>query len=286
MHLFASVKDSDYKDSFIFRATNVLFMNDPKEFVYGRKVFIKTLRDIESQLGIKPEDSISDIWNDMSGDEEIDRKYIEYLQNNNSLPFVISFSCLEDSLPMWLNYGDKGKGVCLAFKDNRDQPLKTRNTENGEIVYESFFTSDVYYHNIDKDSELYKLLLDTMKIYKEDVKQGYGKEIKDSYFDSLIQYVAPFIKTRFFSNECEVRLSKTINYDYYMKSEKLEFRCNINGNLIPYINIEIPIDQLEYIILGPLVNFRLTKMAIDMMSDRYLPHRIDVKQTEVQYRVY
>ena len=31
------------------------------------------------------------------------------------IPFVISFSTLPDWLPMWLNYADDGRGVCLKF---------------------------------------------------------------------------------------------------------------------------------------------------------------------------
>lgn len=287
-NLIESVDKSKYKDSFLFRASNILYMNDPNEFYYGRRIFIKTLVDIEEELGIEENHRISSLWIGKSYDDEQkkDVEYIQYLQKSKEIPYVLSFSLLEDSLPMWLNYGDGGRGVCLAFEDTRNHPLRRRKTNKGDIVYEDFYTSDVHYDNIDKDSWLYQMLCDTIADYKKDIQNGYSDNMKDAYFDALIQYAAPFIKTRHYSNESEVRLSQTIRLHHIGEDHVSKFRCNKLGNLIPYIDVEINVNQLKYVILGPLVNYNLTKLALDMMADRYLPNQIDIKPTKVQYREY
>lgn len=288
MHIIESIQESEYNDAFVFKATNVLYMNDPEEFVYGRKVFIETLREIERCLGIDDKDSISFKWQGRSSEDEkkLDHEYIEHLEAIKSLPYVISFTRLEDSLPVWLSYGNGGKGVCLAFTDNRNQPFKTRKTEKGEIVYESFFTSDVYYQSIPKDSELYKLMCDILNSYKKDLKVFPDMELKESYFDSLIQNVAPFVKTKYYSNEAEIRYSNIINKMTKVDKDVTKFRCNRHGNIIPYVDVEIPIEQLDHIIIGPMAEFGLTKMALEMMIKRYMQKKVDILPSEVKYRVY
>lgn len=286
--LIESVKNSKNKDCFVFRASNILYMNDPEEFIYGQKVFVDTLKEIESVLGIDNMHCISNeihnypiIEDTINGKKDVDVKELMH-----SLPYVISFSTLEDSLPMWLNYGNAGKGVCLAFQDNRDQPLRKRVTQDGEMIYESFYTSDVHYREINKDSWLYKTIFDIMKDYKKDVETGSYCDWKDSYYKVLVETAAPFIKTAYYENEKEVRVSKTIGYDFDKKHYAVEYRCNSNGNIIPYINIEIPVSQLDYVITGPLVNHNLTKIAIEMMTDSYLNKILDIRPSNVKYRKY
>lgn len=288
MHIIESIPDSEFNDAFVFKATNVLYMNDPEEFVYGRKVFIETLREIERSLEIDDKDSISCKWQGHSSEDEkeLDQEYLEHLEAIKSLPYVISFTRLEDSLPVWLNYGNGGKGVCLAFTDNRSQPFKTRKTEKGEIVYESFFTSDVYYQSIPKDSELYKLMCDIINSYKKDLKDFPDMDLKESYFDSLIQNVAPFVKTIFYSNEAEIRYSNIVNKMTRVDRDVTKFRCNRFGNIIPYVDVEIPTEQLDHIIIGPIADFKLTKMALEMMTEKFMHRKVDILPSEVKYREY
>ena len=284
--LIESIEISKEKDCLLFRASNILFMNDPNEFVYGRKIFLKTIVEIEDKLDIKNKYRLSSKWIGKTPEEEKvkEAEYMRYLQKIKEIPYVLSLSKLEDSLPMWLNYGDGGKGVCLVFQDNRNQPLKRRMTRNGEEVYVSFYTSDVHYDSIGRESELYGLLYDTLKDYKKDIQKGCADN--DAYFDTLIQYAAPFIKNNHYRNECEVRMSKTIGSLNPSNEYKAKFRCNKYGHIIPYIDVEINVDQLKYIILGPLVNFELTKMALGLMAERYIGKDIIIIPSKVQYREY
>ena len=285
--LIDSVSKSKHKDSFLFQASNILFMNDPNEFYYGRKILVRTLREIEDELGVLDEWRLSSLWsgNTLEEEKRKDIEYVQYLQNMKEIPFVLSFSLLEDSLPMWLNYGNHGKGVCLALQDNREQPYLYRDTVQGKLPYESFYTSDVFYDEIDKDSQLYKILYNTIKDYKDDIASN-SLDNRDAYFDALLQTAVPFIKTMHYKSESEVRVSKTIRFHHYGEKNVAKFRCNKWGNLIPYIDEEININQLKYIIWGPLVDFNLTKLAIDMMIGNVLNKKIDILASNIQFREY
>lgn len=285
--LIESVPQSEHKDSFLFQASNILFMNDPNEFYYGRKILVRTLQEIEDELDIDDEWRLSTLWSGKTSEEEKmkDQEYMRYLQNAKEIPYVLSFSLLEDSLPMWLNYGNHGKGVCLALQDNREQPYINKDTEKGKQSYLSFYTSDVFYDDIDKESNLYKIIYNTVKEYKED-NTFHDLNIKDAYFDALLQIAVPFIKTLHYKGESEVRVSQTIGFNHYGNNNVTKFRCNKFGNIVPYINIEIGVDQLKYIILGPLVNFSLTKLAIEMLAEEILNRNIDIRISNVQYREY
>lgn len=286
--LVESVEKSKYRDCFVFRATNILYMNDPEEFIYGHKMFVEVLKNIEKELGIGDDFCISNELNNYPIAEDVIKNgnVIDIKRLKNSLPFILSFSTLEDSLPMWLNYGNHGKGVCLAFEDNRNQPLKKRLTPEGEKVFESFYTSDVHYRNIPKDSWLYQTIFDIVKEYGEDVDKGLWGDMRDAYYDALIQIAAPFIKSSFYENEHEVRVAKTIGYDYVGEQSVVEFRCNFNGNIIPYINIEVPVSQLAYVVVGPLADFGLTKVAFEMMLEEHIKNKILIRPSGVKYRLY
>ena len=277
--LMESVEQSDNKDCFCFYASNIFFMNDPSEFVFGGNLFVKEIRKIEDDLGINDNLRISSLWKDQSIEGE--KKYIDYLQKHKYLPFAISFSSAKDSLPMWLNYANNGKGVCLAFADLRfnsfcmDSKLSTNHN-----------VSEVYYGKVKKNSLLYDTMRNIMKVYKEDVNARNFAEMKNEYFDALIQSVAPFIKSNSYQNEQEIRLVQTIGYDYFGDESKIKFRCNANGNIIPYIPIEINTSLLKYIIVGPLANYELAKMAINMMIGKFLNKQVDIIPSRAVFRNY
>ena len=284
-HLIESIKYSKDKDSFIFRATHVFFMNDPQEFIYGQKILENVFFEIESELDIDDEYKLSILLNEadkMNSDR--DKSLLNYLKNQIEMPFVISFSRLEDNLPMWLNYGNGGKGINLVFEDNRNQPFKVKFIDGKRVPYESFYTSDVYYSDIPKDSSLYKLIYDTMKDYKKDIDDGIAIE-PEIYLDALVQIAAPLIKTSYYENEKEARVFKSVAYDFLGDVGKIEFRFNGYNNLVPYIGIEIPVNQLKAVRIGPLANYELTRMAIELMKKRY-NLQFDILSSKVQYREY
>lgn len=282
-HLMESIKRSRDKDSFIFRATNILYMNDPQEFVYGQRILKKVFVEIENELGIEGKNRLSDAWNKY-GKGNWEMSLLNKMKEYDEVPYVVSFSRLEDSLPMWLNYGNKGHGINLAFQDKRDQPYGIRIVNNKREPYTSFYTSDVFYHEIPKDSWLYKLIFETIKDYKNEGDEE-TEDLKEAYLEALVQTAAPLLKTSFYENEQEVRIFKSVGFDYGHKLETIEFKTNEERNLIPYIGIEIPVDQLKAVVIGPLADFELTKMAIELLQKKY-GLDFEIKPSNVKYREY
>ena len=92
--LFAGILINDNKEPKIcLRATNALYLNDPKEVKIG-------LSFLEKIFGTK----IINDYND----------YLEYSSNY----FVTSFSCNKDELPMWDMYTKDSSGIVLCFDSN------------------------------------------------------------------------------------------------------------------------------------------------------------------------
>ena len=96
---------------------------------------------------------------------------------------------------------------------------------------------------------------------------------------------APYIKTKDYEGEREVRLAKTIKNKGGDKLSEIKYRCNAKGNIVPYIDIEIPTSQLEYVRIGPLTNKGLSTSVIEMMKNSY-GLKFDIKESEIQYRDY
>ena len=90
------------KDGYItLRANYFMNMNDPLDCRY----FIKEVSHILSER------------NKHINEDEI-KKNIEKSMLDVGLPYFISLTELEDSLPMWNMYGGRGHGVAIGFSKN------------------------------------------------------------------------------------------------------------------------------------------------------------------------
>ena len=81
-------------------------------------------------------------------------------------------------------------------------------------------------------------------------------------------------------------MAKTIRYDENNQIDKVQFRCNLKGNIIPYIDIEIPVKQLSSIRIGPLVNKELAKRVLNMIKKRYSNLKFDINESAIEYQNY
>ena len=96
---------------------------------------------------------------------------------------------------------------------------------------------------------------------------------------------APYIKTKDYVGEREARMSKTIFSEGKEQPKEIQFRCNSKGHIIPYIDVEIQVSQLDYVKLGPLADKKSSFMAIEMMKKKY-GVEFDVNDSEIRYRDY
>ena len=294
--IFESVKKSSNKKSFVFMATNIFYMNDPKEFIYGQKVLMDTLRKIEIAKNVNDNLCLSSFFYKypQKSEEEWLVLLRDAISEKKMAPFIISFSRNEDSLPMWLNYGDGGKGVCLAFAEYRNHfdVIRDHQLDIDNLVvdiYDSLGAYDVQYKFYDITDSPLRKSLDSMYDYyiekSRKINQVDLYRLQIEMLRALTIVHAPYIKTNDFEGESEVRMVKTIISDKREEPYEIQFRTNLKGNIIPYIEVEIPIKQLDYVIVGPLANQELSIKAIEMIKAKY-NFEFDIIKSKIQYRDY
>lgn len=182
--------------------------------------------------------------------EPIESEADAYLESNTR--FITSFSALEDALPMWSQYGNKGTGVCLVF-------------ERGPLFKEDNLLQINY---ISKNDETVKKIEDLQAALK-------AKGVK-LYFELLDKY-RNFIKYDVYDSEKE--------YRYLVVEDKgAEWTINTDYNLVaPYIDKPVSIGNggqrkmqknafpfvLRRVILGPaMVNQKYNVWQLNYMASR------------------
>ena len=294
LSLLENVNKSTDKNSFVFWATDIFFLNDPQEYAYGQEILLDVLKEIEYDKKVDDNLCLSLLFSRHPGKTK--EKWLEDLRNsiidNNQSPYVISFSRNGDSLPMWLSYADGGKGVCMAFAEYRNQfvsdSFAAQNINEMAVdIYDNLGTYDVEYNNYtDKDNRLRKNLEYMYDYYLDKLKTispNKYLELQNGMLRGLTIVHAPYIKNKDYEGEREVRLAKTI--DNKGNPYEIKFRINAKGHIIPYIEVEIPVTQLDYVKIGPLTDKDLSTKVINMMKKKYEVD-FDVRESEIKFRDY
>lgn len=298
LKLIESIKDSSDKKSLVFWATNIFFLNDPQEFIYGQEALMEVLKEIECDKDVEFGLRLTSLFSNHKEKTEKEwlHELLDGIHKQNESPYVISFSRNEDSLPTWLNYGDGGKGVCLAFAEYRSKiqtdGLDFKSIINAKVeIFDQLGTYDVSYDAKslgNKDNYLRKVLDYLYDYYLNNIKTTPPNKIlglQIGMHRAFAEVISPYFKTKFYEREREVRMSKTIKREKGNKLSEIKFRCNAKGHLIPYIEIEIPTKQLEFVRIGPLADKELSKKVIEMIKAKY-ELKFDIKESRVQYRDY
>lgn len=182
--------------------------------------------------------------------EPIEKEADTYLESNTR--FITSFSALEDTLPMWSQYGDKGNGVCLVF-------------ERGPMYNEQDLLHITY---ISKNDETVK---------KIERLQAALKEKGINFYFALLDKYRNFIKYDDYRTEDEYRYlvvqekedNWTINTDYNLVAPYIDRRVTI-GNTDKKNNSKSSFPfVLRRAILGPsMANQRYNVWQLNYMASR------------------
>jgi hypothetical protein len=144
----------------------------------------------------------------------------EHIQQDDRF-YCLSFSTLNDSIPMWNHYG-KGDGICLGF--DVQYPTKIiyidKEEVHGYLEHFNSLLSDYF------NSEIKNLL------EKKGIKDQLDNLHQDAYFYG-IQLMSDCTKNKDFMYENEYRIYKDIYDDIYTK-EVAHYR-SINGRLKPFV---------------------------------------------------
>jgi hypothetical protein len=271
-------------------ATHSMFMNDPTEYEYGKEICQDLLRDIEEELGIDGTDRLShsmytDSMKEYFNSCEMGSSNIPTAIYNGK-PYVISLSKLRDDLKMWIPYSNNGRGVAIGFnKEKLNKYLE--DLRNQEDASYDFTIRDCIYKF---DEENFINIKNSLKMYYDIIQQAEnisreGDEITESdmhaarleYILLLNSQVASFVKIRDYEYEQEVRCK--IN-----KAKDIKFRES-NGLLIPYVELEIPVEVIDNIIIGPTLDAERMKLSLEMLLNaKSVKRGIDIVASKVLYR--
>lgn len=303
------ILDNVNNDNLVFHASEIFCMNDPTEFYHGveqiwnvfpiiEKKAIKLIKTnnqfsyINKQY-LDNKYMLSKIWSEVyKNKQDWFTPYIESIRQSHHAPFVISFSCLDDFLPMWENYGNNGLGVAIGI-DIQEYYRKVQR-DDGTIIYDftNINASDirsllVSYEDLSTKHPLAIFIhLCIVNYYKELSQKGYDAEsifdLQFKTFDKIMMTASCLIKNKAYEYEQESRLMAFCNY-----KNDIIFKTTPRKTIIPYININIPISKLNSIVVGPCCDFPRVRYAIKTrleQLDRNFNYE-NIIQSRVPYRV-
>ena len=166
-------------------------------------------------------------------------------------PFVLSFSENREFLPMWQMYGNMATGVMLVF--------------DKEKLSSTFHSLEFCQYADNLEEDYIEACIDSIN----------RCSIPDTLLDIKgIKKNMSLYKSPHYEYEKEWRIYKRSNIVYTKVS---------NGIIKPYIEIAIPIDCLDEVVIGPCVsNKEQVIKAIEILLDRKITNKkIKVRQSEI-----
>ena len=228
------------------RATHYMYMNDPKEYIYGQEICLDIIDEIEEGLGINEDDRIKKIVTSADYQKafrDVSRRI------RGHIPYLISLSYAKDSLHMWSMYAN-GNGIAIRFNEEKLSNI----TNLKECIY--YKNSDELVYN--------RIKQDIRRLYEElnsDEEKGEIRIQQAVDISTIICYViGTRIKHNAYNIEQEVRITPRINNQVPIKEQE-RFRDK-DGLIIPFIEFKIPFDIVESIMVGPTADFNRVKESI------------------------
>lgn len=169
------------------------------------------------------------------------------------------------------------------------------NNQNNIDMFQTFINETVLpvlkHHNIPNCDHLSNLKIDDTILKKLQIKETVLQSMKMHAINEMIIILSPIIKHSCFEYEKEHRMvaSIKINRDIDGKiiiPQFVKYRMNKNGNIIPYIEIEIPIESIKEIILGPCANSDIIGNSLSLEMDSCGFGRIPIIPSSLPYRRY
>ncbi|QKQ44179.1 DUF2971 domain-containing protein [Streptococcus sanguinis] len=170
---------------------------------------------------------------------------------------------LDDSLPMWKQYGDDAKGINLTYHSDYIKSLMDDGIEIYKVCYKV-------------ESDTLKKEIDAIKSAFDKIKEDENKRKYSSSALKLIDDIRYLFKESDYSYENEYRIIKS-----YEGKESEIFTSDSSNSVIPglyvYIDKELKYSKIK---LGPNCD------DIDFVAPyiKYVDPNIEVTQSEISYR--
>ena len=284
--LLDGVKD----DNFIIYATRISELNDTSEFYLGFKNLWNYLPSIEKELNIC-EDSykLSQLVEEdgTTGEKAFPQKIVDNLLKSKHTPFVVSFTNNKDFLPMWNTYANNGNGVSLGFQIQLDinENKNGRNSKRDLMSYipDYPFSLKVSYKDVSNNIVIRRCARLLYSQYYDIVRKCTDeKEILNKQLDFIERIgvaLAALIKHPSYSYERESRL-----YCIEQNKDKIKFRSNAKGNIIPYVEVEIPTSYFKRIVIGPCRDMSSIEDIIRLRLNQIGLKHVRIEKSKIPYR--
>lgn len=287
----------DKSEDLTFWASNVHYMNDPRELEFFYDELNRILPELENELDIKDfRFSAFSQFKTAPVSIDIDKDIKENVYNRifrNA--YAVSFSKHKDYLPMWSLYANSGCGLCLEFDRFRFIDRFKGEDEKGIRIVEMSYKL--------RDSEIWDNLKELYKMYYhkiEEENEGHDfMTMRRAFISEALLRFSLCMKHPSYSYEDEVRLYDHVIYSgdaddilakadinhlnsEYDKERDPDVRVR-NGMLIPYKKVRIPISCLKTVIVGPTKNTKLQCNAMEILC-RKMNLNFKVLSSSVPYR--
>lgn len=303
------ILDGIKDDQLIFHGSDIFSMNDTSEFIHGFRQLWSLLPQIENDFYTSIKEApqsyiisesfldnkfrLSRMWDKLNGSKNSWLKaYVESMHRLYASPFVVSFSCHEDSLPMWSTYGDQGHGVAIGIDIQAYYVRKL--LDDGTTLFDFTSCNEKEMHSIlvtyDKISINHPLAIIAKKCIGYYLKSIPAIDVDDEILfhlqmralDNITDIASAMIKNEAYKYEEESRL-----ISYRKDMNDIRFKVSSKKNIVPFINVGIPITKLKKIVIGPCCDYlsvmnaikvRLEQKGISLKDDDFLkstvPYRL------------
>lgn len=274
MDVFYKLVEGIQDDCFSFRAGSVYTMNDRQEMIIGYEKIKAYLPQVEERLQVTEEEKISKLLLDTQDNHEIADYFGEWMINDDTTNFAISFSASPDILPMWTLYGGTGTGVCLEFSPYIIEKYYEDKEEGKTMQIE---------HCVYKEADIESFLLEKLEVlyglYLRSNKDKKTSKVKARHLAVMCGVVGTFVKHPCYEYEQEIRLNTVRN------KQSWNFIETRHHNQSVYVDFDIPTSALTGIIVGPATNYDKVKNSIVLMlSAKSL--KIEPVHSHVPFRLY
>lgn len=248
------------------------YLNDASEFLYVHKLIEDNLKDFE-----KEQDFVSII-------REVNAFILENKQVPNRIDesinlYFASFCKKPDALNMWSRYSKMGSvdGYCMQFDYKNIFTAKGYDITVAPVIYER-----------DQQDKLIKKLLSILfKLYQATLSSPRLQEgnysIVATLFDDILSEAGYLFKHGSFAEEEEVRVALR----YHPKSKtykKLDIKVrNANGYIIPYIPMKFDKNNLQNVIISPVLDPEIALRGVTAARNLY-NYSFKINTSNIPYR--
>lgn len=288
---FMAILDGVKDGNILFHASDVYYMNDPTEIEYGLNEISKCFADIEKTLHLNiTEYQLSKLWDKDPRITPDEWRHIFYERSKkySRHPYIVSYSHCRESLPMWRMYGDNGKGVSLGFDvriylEEIPEINGIRQIDMTDVDFKKPYSIDVEYGSVPNNSHPYYFAYALYRQYWLSVKGEKDREkILDRQLETISEMLhkaAPFVKHDAYKYEKESRIiadAKGI--------DDVKYKSSSSGQVIPYIEIKLPLSDLKEVIVGPCCDYDLTENIIRNRLMQLGIEDVTITKSDVPYR--